>query len=176
MDQFKIICECNHSFTQEEFSKHFEECEDLNKCFNEFDSKFSSLLKQYSKPKERLLILYFLLKQYTKKIEGKLLKLFAQPLKEKENMHFNSINLKESIEFCQRCKVNPDIIYLQCSDTSLHPICNNCFIKYAEDKFYDMKCNICQKSIDEQTKRNVLGDEKYKELENKFINILFPGL
>ena len=177
MDQLKITCECNQSFTQEDFAKHFEKCRDFKKYFNEFDSKFSYLLKQYSQPKERLLIMHFLLKQYTKIIEEKLLKLYApEPPKKKEIMRFNTINLKESIVFCQRCKVNPDILYLPCSDTALHQICQKCFVKYAEDNFYDMKCNICQKKIDEETKRSILGDEKYQELENKFLKFLFQGL
>ena len=85
MDQQKIKCECNQSFTQEEFSKHFEKCRDFKKYFNEFDSKFSHLLKQFSQPKERLLILHFLLKQYTHIIEEKLLKLFSpEPSKKKK--------------------------------------------------------------------------------------------
>ena len=166
-----IICECKQNFNEEQFSKHFSSCKDFKLTFNDFDSKFSFLLKQFSEPKERLVIVRFLLKQYLNVIEQKISKLFS-PEPMKKNLSFNRINLKDSIIFCQRCKVNPDIIYLPC----LHQICINCFTLYAEQNFYDMKCNKCQQKIDEETKLTILGQEKYKEIEKSSLNILFQGL
>ena len=61
---------------------------------------------------------------------------------------------------CQKCKVNPDIIYLSC----VHPICQKCFTKSAEENFYDMKCLICQKVIDDPVKKMILGEAKMTEL------------
>ena len=163
----RILCECKQKFTDEEFSKHFQTCKDFKLVFNDFDSKFSFLLKQFSEPKERLLIIQFLLKQYLVLIEQKTSQLGASVKKS-----FNQIDLKNSIIFCQKCKVNPDIVYLPC----VHQICRDCFIQEAERNFYDMKCNKCQQKIDEETKMAVLGEEKYKEIEKKVMNILFQGL
>ena len=72
-------------------------------------------------------------------------------------------NEDDNSTLCQRCKVSSDVVYLAC----VHPICNQCFGKYAEESFYDMKCKICQKNIDDAIKRMVLGAEKMAELEKK---------
>ena len=238
MDQKKITCVCGQKFVEEEFQSHFNSCHPFKSQFKEFDSKFGELLKSYSEPKERLLIVKFLLKQYINVIDKKLKKYYSNlaqnpPLqvpnnndgnvvppmgpsgmgndlkmnkKQKSELFKNDIpfmgqnlenpyaqnqkknqdnsfipnqppnpyaqqndknkNSKVNDDFggdfnpqpiqeddnngakCQRCKVNPDVGYLAC----VHPICTNCFIKYAEQEFYNMKCNICQKEIDDQTK------------------------
>ena len=276
MDQRKLPCVCGQEFDEEQFVKHFSTCQDFKSKFREFDQKFGELLKSYSEPKERLLIVKFLLKQYISVIDKKLKKYFDSlnsqnpkifsnnnnpysggappPLKNpnnfqnepisqnnvsmnnpyqnsnnfnnqnnnfnnqnnnfnnqnpysqnnqmqnpysqsqndnpysqpqnnnQNNSNFNNLNNQnnnknnyfddfnsqpmqeeEVLTNCQRCKINPDINYLSC----LHPICLKCFKEYAEKSFYDMKCNICDKAIDEETKKMILGKEKYSELENK---------
>ena len=63
MDQKKITCLCSLRFTEEEFKRHFDSCQPFRSQFKQFDSIFGEILKLYSQPKERLLILKFLLKQ-----------------------------------------------------------------------------------------------------------------
>ena len=50
------------------------------------------------------------------------------------------------------------------------------FIKSEEKEFYDMKCKIWQQKIDEETKKEVLGNEKYQEIEKKILDGLVQGL
>ena len=70
----QIRCKCGKTMINEEFGMHYKKCNDFKKEFKKFDESFSSLLKTYSEPKENLLILMFLLKQYiivlTKKIKA----------------------------------------------------------------------------------------------------------
>ena len=268
MDQRKITCVCGQQFSEEEFQRHFGSCQPFKSQFKEFDSKFGELLKSYSEPKERLLIVKFLLKQYINVIDKKLKKYysslaqnppppapinndgnvappmgpsgmnnnlkinnnqqsevfknnnsfmnqnqrnpyaqnpnqgnpyvqnpsqdnsfipnqssnpFAQPNNNNNNNNnndfdgdFNSQPIQQDDNIgtmCQRCKVNPDVGYLAC----VHPICTNCFIKYAEQEFYNMKCNICQKEIDDQTKKMILGEEKFSKLESQALMVMFGG-
>jgi len=320
MDQRKLTCACTQQFTEEEFERHYRSCSSFKTQFKEFDSKFGELLKAYSEPKERLLIVKFLLKQYINVIDKKLKKHFATLVKNQEggaapplggrapsgmsnnimgmnqnqysqnnnnnqffsdsninnsnNSNFNALNnnpykqnsqnsnsnpyqnhnenpylnknnqnnqnnqnpyqnlnnqnnqnenpykqnnqnenpykknsqnenpYKQSSNpfaqqgndgnnndfvndfhsqpqqeennstLCQKCKVNPDVVYLSC----VHPICSNCFTRYAEENFYDMKCNICQKMIDDQVKKMILGEKKMTELENKALMKLVGNL
>ena len=58
-------------------------------------------------------------------------------------------NEDNNLELCQICEKNPDIYYLECC----HPICYDCFDKYAQKHFYDMKCNICNEKISEEAKK-----------------------
>ena len=76
MDQRKITCVCGQKFAEEEFQRHFSSCQPFKSQFKEFDSKFGELLKSYSEPKERLLIVKFLLKQYINVIDKKLKKYY----------------------------------------------------------------------------------------------------
>ena len=173
MDHRRIKCECQQDFLAEDFSNHFGSCEEFKKVFNEFDSRISFLLKKYSMPKERLLIVHFLLKKYLGIIEEKIEKFLSSLNVPKiQPQSFNQINLKDSIIFCQRCKINPDILYLPC----LHQICHDCFNKSAEREFYDMKCNICNQKVDEEYKKIILGNEKYQELEKIFLEGIVKGL
>ena len=162
MDQRKIKCECKQDFNENEFSNHIESCKVFKNVFNEFDSKIAFILKQFSISKERLFIIRFLLKKYINVIENKIDIID----------NYNQINIKDNIIFCQMCKINPDILYLPC----LHQICKDCFVQYAEEKLYDMKCNICQEKIDEKTKKTILGEERYQVIENKFLNPLLKDL
>ena len=76
MDQNKLKCMCGETFTQNDFTKHFGGCQQFKAEFKEFDSKFGELLKAYSEPKEKLLIVRFLLKLYITVIEKKLKKYY----------------------------------------------------------------------------------------------------
>ena len=265
MDQHKITCSCNQQFTEEEFTKHYSSCHIFKSNFKDFDKNFGELLKSFSEPKERLLIVRFLLKQYINVIDKKLKKYFASLAKGNEgdvppsignnppqnsgfslnnksynnsqfqnnnqffpnsnNIPFNEGHLKNQnsinenppknefgnqkeskikenpfskdnnnnknpnsggddfmedfkdqpiqkenvdLSVCQICKIDGDIVYLSC----VHPYCRKCFNKSAEANFYGMKCMICDKEIDEQTKRSILSKEKYSELENNAIMML----
>ena len=77
MDKRKLKCVCGQQFLEEEFGKHYTQCSLFKQQFKEFDTKFGELLKQYSEPKENLLIIEFLLKQYINVIEKKLRKYYA---------------------------------------------------------------------------------------------------
>lgn len=72
MSDNQVKCKCNAFFTEEEFSKHFQRCDDFRKYFKNFDAQFGELLKQYSDPKENLLIIRVLLKQYVGVLEKKI--------------------------------------------------------------------------------------------------------
>jgi len=77
MDQRKIKCICDQKFSEEELAKHYLLCIPFKSQFKEFDSIFGKLLKSYSIPKERLLIVKFLLKQYANIIDKKLNKYYS---------------------------------------------------------------------------------------------------
>ena len=53
MDQRKLTCSCGQQFSEEEFTKHYNTCQQFKHQFKEFDTKFGELLKSYSEPKER---------------------------------------------------------------------------------------------------------------------------
>ena len=76
MDQNKLKCMCGETFSSNDFTKHFGGCQQFKAEFKEFDSKFGELLKAYSEPKEKLLIVRFLLKLYIAVIEKKLKKYY----------------------------------------------------------------------------------------------------
>ena len=75
MDQTKLKCMCGESFLPNDFTKHFGGCQQFKAEFKEFDSKFGELLKAYSEPKEKLLIVRYLLKLYIAVIEKKIKKI-----------------------------------------------------------------------------------------------------
>ena len=82
-------------------------------------------------------------------------------------------NENNNLELCQICKKNPIIYYLECC----HPICSDCFDKYAEKHFYDMKCNICNKRISEEEKKAILKYKYYiyAKIEVTLIECPYPG-
>ena len=77
MEKSKLFCECGEEFTEEEFKAHYNICNKFKIHFKDFDSKLAQLLIENSKPKERLLIIKFLLKQYIFIIENKLKDYFS---------------------------------------------------------------------------------------------------
>ena len=105
MEKSKLFCECGEEFTEEEFKAHYNICNKFKINFKDFDSKLAQLLIENSKPKERLLIIKFLLKQYIFIIENKLKeyfssliqnnKLIKKPKKSAKDKGQQYINLKE---------------------------------------------------------------------------------
>ena len=74
------------------------------------------------------------------------------------------------LTLCEMCK-SPDFNYLEC----FHPLCTNCFKKYAEKDFPNMKCR-CGAPISEEYKKQVLGNQLYDELDKKFTGALLGQL
>ncbi len=73
MDSAEYIkCKCEGYFKETEYTQHFPSCEEFRKYFKTFDCQFGELLKQHSDPKENLLIIRVLLKQYVGLIEKKI--------------------------------------------------------------------------------------------------------
>jgi hypothetical protein len=73
-ENFLLKCKCSSMLTEEEFIKHFTRCEEFKKNFKSFDAQFGELLKTYSDPKENLLIIRVLLKQYINVLDSKIKK------------------------------------------------------------------------------------------------------
>ena len=76
MDPNRIKCMCGETFNVADFQNHFGKCQQFKAEFKDFDSKFGELLKAYSEPKEKLLIVRYLLKLYIAVIEKKLKKYY----------------------------------------------------------------------------------------------------
>lgn len=72
MEKEYIKCKCNTVFSEPEFLNHFPRCNEFKLCFREFDTEFGRLLKNYSEPKENLLIIRVLLEQYRNVIDAKI--------------------------------------------------------------------------------------------------------
>jgi hypothetical protein len=72
MEKEYIKCKCNTIFSESEFLNHFPKCNEFKLCFREFDTEFGRLLKNYSEPKENLLIIRVLLEQYRNVIDAKI--------------------------------------------------------------------------------------------------------
>lgn len=72
MQKDYIKCKCNQILIEKEFIAHFPRCGDFKQNFREFDTQFGKLLKEFSEPKENLLIIRVLLEQYKNVIENKI--------------------------------------------------------------------------------------------------------
>ncbi len=81
MSNSHIKCKCLTLFSEEDFVKHFSACKDFRGSFKTFDQQFGELLKQYSEPKENLLIIRVLLKQYIGVVETKIRKKYILLIK-----------------------------------------------------------------------------------------------
>ena len=60
----EIRCKCGNVMPEDDFRIHFKKCAFFKKAFRKFDESFSLLLKDFSEPKDNLLIIRFLLKEY----------------------------------------------------------------------------------------------------------------
>jgi hypothetical protein len=74
MSDYNVKCKCGIFFSEEQFNKHFPSCQEFRKVFKNFDMQFGELLKQFSEPKDNLLIMKVLLKQYLAVLENKIRK------------------------------------------------------------------------------------------------------
>ena len=70
----EIKCVCGVILEDNDFSLHIKKCEIFREAFSDFDNQISKLIKSYSKPKEQLAIIKFILQKYVnildKKIRG----------------------------------------------------------------------------------------------------------
>ena len=92
MDPNKLKCMCGETFNVNDFQNHFGKCQQFKAEFKDFDSKFGELLKAYSEPKEKLLIVRYLLKLYIAVIEKKLKKYYDNLSKSSQAPNPNVIN------------------------------------------------------------------------------------
>ncbi len=67
-----IKCKCEEVFEERDFTKHFPACVHFKNHFKTFDTKFGEILREFSEPKENLLIVRVLLSQYNTMIENKI--------------------------------------------------------------------------------------------------------
>ena len=125
MEQNILKCICNNKYKESEFKSHFTKCFQFKEYFNDFDYKLSELIKIYSEPKDNLLLINYLLKLYTVVIENKIKESFPN------YYNISSANKKIKSIFCQTCKKNKNIFYLNCN----HTICNECFEIEAKKNF-----------------------------------------
>ena len=95
------------------------------------------------------------------------------PITQNKNNPFNKVEYQQegNLEVCQICK-SPEITYLDC----IHLICTKCFTTEAERDLPNMKCKICNSPINEQYKKEILGENKYESLVKKFNELLFGNL
>jgi len=96
MDINKIKCSCGQEFKASDFSNHFRRCKQLISEFKEFDSIVNNLLKAYSNPMEKLLIVRYLLILYAKVIEKKIEKKVISMTYDKEPMFSEGIYILEN--------------------------------------------------------------------------------
>lgn len=153
MEQNMFTCICKNKYKESEFKSHFTKCFQFKEYFNDFDYKLSELIKIYSEPKDNLLLINYLLKLYTVVIEKKIKESFP-------NYNISNENKKIKSIFCQTCKKNKPIFFLDCN----HTICCECFEIEAKNNFFQMKCNICSKEITEKNKKDILKN-KFEEFE-----------
>ena len=70
----EIKCVCGVILEDNDFSIHIKKCEIFREAFSDFDNQISKLIKSYSKPREQLAIIKFILQKYVnildKKIRG----------------------------------------------------------------------------------------------------------
>jgi hypothetical protein len=70
----EIKCVCGVILEDNDFSIHIKKCELFRETFSDFDNQISKLIKSYSKPREQLAIIKFILQKYVnildKKIRG----------------------------------------------------------------------------------------------------------
>ena len=92
----EIKCICGVIFDISDFKKHFTECEKFNECFGDFDNQLSKFIKSYSQPKEQLLIIKFLFKQYIKILDKKIKGNFVEISKAFKESFINSLEEKDN--------------------------------------------------------------------------------
>ena len=104
----EIKCVCGVILEDNDFSIHIKKCEIFREAFSDFDNQISKLIKSYSKPKEQLAIIKFILQKYVnildKKIRGNFVEItkafkesFIKSLEEnKKDNENNSLDKNEN--------------------------------------------------------------------------------
>ena len=90
----EIKCICGVIFDISDFKNHFTECQQFKDCFGDFDDQLSKFIKSYSQPKEQLLIIKFLFKQYIKILDKKIKGNFVEISKAFKESFINSLQEK----------------------------------------------------------------------------------
>lgn len=86
----------------------------------------------------------------------------------KNNNFINNVQNDVDLECCPGCS-DLNIMYLEC----LHKICNNCFLKLAEKDVNNIKCLTCNEKIPDYFTQQVIGNDKYSQLEQLSIEKKF---
>ena len=106
-----IHCKCGKLMNEEEFYRHFQQCQDFKTHFRKFDSDFGGLLQSFAEPQENLIIIRLLLKQYITVLERKI----HNYLKSKQNnipknvppkQYNNNMDFPQSIAEIQKSSIN----------------------------------------------------------------------
>ena len=104
----EIKCVCGVILEDNDFSIHIKKCEIFREAFSDFDNQISKLIKSYSKPREQLAIIKFILQKYVnildKKIRGNFVEItkafkesFIKSLEEnKKDNENNSLDKNEN--------------------------------------------------------------------------------
>jgi len=99
-----IKCKCDVVLEEREFLSHFGSCSSFKKDFKSFDQKFGEILREYSEPKENLLIVKVLLNQYKNMIDNKIKQLGIQVFP-------NNYNPNNGVHNQQQEPFNPNVNY-----------------------------------------------------------------
>ena len=90
----EIKCVCGTIYEIPDFKRHFTECQKFKECFGDFDEQLSKFIKSYSKPKEQLLIIKYLLGLYIKILDIKIKGYFIEISKAFKESFINSLQEK----------------------------------------------------------------------------------
>ena len=94
----EIKCICGTIFELSDFKNHFTECDKFKECFNDFDNQLSKFIQSYSKPKEQLLIIKFILKLYIKMIDKQIRGNYVEISKAFKDSFLNSLQENNAID------------------------------------------------------------------------------
>ena len=169
----QVKCKCGQTFTEENFSRHFKSCSDFKSSFKQFDISLGELLKKYSEPKENLVIIRILLKQYISVLDSKIkvsnVKAESPPqvVQNLPPQPSNQDNQDGDLNECVKCR-NPEYIYLEC----FHPLCKNCIFNMAKTNFGNVRCPHCNAVVHEEYMKILLGNDMYNKLEKDALKSL----
>ena len=87
----EIKCICGDIYEIKDFTKHFKDCQKFKDTFNNFDNNISSLIKSFSEPKENLLLIRFIFKEYINILNKQIKGNFVEISKSFKESFMNSI-------------------------------------------------------------------------------------
>ncbi len=187
MENTKFYCECGKEFMESEFKTHFHFCNQFKIFFKDFDSKISQLLIDYSKPKERLFIIKFLLKQYILIIDNKLKESFnniilnnksiknhRKLIKEKNQQYLNLKELKDypsSSSLKKKANVKPAILNKENNKTFIKELNPESLLKSIDSKDGESE-NIKNNSVNNNTNNSEVSNNlpKVKNMKKNVKN------